>query len=121
MTARASFRDRRAMRRQRPRAGVTLIELLVVVVVLGLVSSVAMLAMPRRSAPPDDTAHRIANARTQALRTGRPVSVVLQLDTVFTLATAMPDGSVLADPAARIERLTGQPLGSIDSTSQVRR
>ena len=121
MTAHASFRDGRVTSSPRPRAGVTLIELLVVVVVLGLVSSVAMLALPRKSVPPDDTAHRIANARTQALRTGRPVSVVLDLDTMFSLATAMPDGSVLADPAARIERLTGQPLSSIDSTSRVSR
>ena len=106
---------------RRLRRGVTLIELLIVVVVLGMVSSVAMLALPGKVAPPDDTRHRIADARTRALRTGRPVSVVLQLDSVFSLATAMPDGSVLADPMARIDRLTGQPLSSSDSTAKVGR
>ena len=99
------------------RRGVTLLELIIVVVVLGLVSTVTMLALPAKVVPPDDTPHRIANARTRALRTGRPVSVVLQLDTVFSLATAMADGTVLADSSARIDRLTGQPLPPIDATA----
>jgi hypothetical protein len=33
----------------------------------------------------------------------------------------MPDGTVLADAAARIDRLTGQPLPLIDSTAKVGR
>jgi Tfp pilus assembly protein FimT len=98
------------------RRGVTLIELLVVVVGLGLIYGVAMLALPRKAVPPDDTPHRVATARAQALRTGRPVTVVLDLDTMFAVATAMPDGTVLADSAARIDRLTGQPLPRRDST-----
>ncbi|HEU4722069.1 MAG TPA: hypothetical protein VFS59_11960 [Gemmatimonadaceae bacterium] len=104
-------------RERRPSRGVTLLELIVVVVGLGVVSSVAMLAMPGKFVPPDDTPRRVATARTNALRTGRPVSVVLLLDTVFSVATAMPDGTVLADSAARIDRLTGLPLPPIDSTS----
>jgi hypothetical protein len=100
----------------RTRRGVTLLELIVVVIGLGMISSVAMLAMPGRVIPPDDTPHRIAKARASALRTGRPVSVVLMLDSVFSVATAMPDGTVLADAAARIDRLTGQPLRSAEPT-----
>ena len=92
------------------RRGVTLLELIVVVVGLGVMASVASLAMPGKVVPPDDTPHRVAAARVKALRTGRPVTVVLQLDSTFAIATAMPDGTVLADPAARIDRLTGQPL-----------
>jgi prepilin-type N-terminal cleavage/methylation domain-containing protein len=92
------------------RGGVTLLELLIVVVVLGVVTSMTVLVMPAKLSPPDDTAHRIANARTLALRTGLPVSVVVKLDTVFSLATAMPDGTVLADSAARIDRLTGKAI-----------
>jgi prepilin-type N-terminal cleavage/methylation domain-containing protein len=98
------------------RRGVTLLELLIVVVVLGVVTSVAVLVMPAKVVPPNDTPHRIANARAVALRTGQPVSVVLQLDTAFSLATAMPDGTVLADSAARIDRLTGKPLPPVDTT-----
>lgn len=98
------------------RRGVTLLELIVVVVGIGLISTVAMLVMPKKVIPPDDTTHRVADARTKALRTGRPVSVVLVLDTIFSVATAMPDGTVLADSAARIDRLTGQPLPPIDTT-----
>lgn len=93
-----------------PRRGVTLLELLVVVTLVGIVASVAVIAMPGKRVLPDDTAHRIAGARTEALRTGRPVTVVVQLDTVYGVATAMPDGSVLADSAAHVDRLTGQPL-----------
>lgn len=98
-----------------PRRGMTLIELMVVVVVLGVVASVSALVMPNKIVPPDDTAHRIANARTKALRTGRPVSVVVQLDTSFALVTALPDGTVLADSAAHTNRLTGLPT-PIDTT-----
>lgn len=94
----------------RTRRGVTLLELIVVVVGLGVMASVATLAMPKKLIPPDDTPHRVADARTRALRTGRPVSVVLRLDSMYAIATAMPDGTVLAAPAARIDRLTGQPL-----------
>ena len=102
----------------RPRRGVTLLELIIVVVGLGMISSVAMLAMPGKVVPPDDTPHRIAIARTKAVRTGKPVSVVLALDTVYSVATAMPDGTVLADSAARIDRLTGLPLPAVDTTAR---
>ena len=105
-------------RTPRTRRGVTLLELIVVVIGLGVIASVATLAMPRKVVPPDDTAHRIADARIKALRTGRPVSVVLQVDSVFSVATAMPDGTVLADSVARIDRLTGQPLPPYDTTAR---
>ena len=95
----------------------TLIELIIVVMTIGIVASVTALVMPKKIVPPDDTPHRIANARTKALQTGRPVSVVVQLDTLFAVATAMPDGTVLADSAARIDRLTGQPMPKIDTTA----
>ena len=38
---------------RRPRRGVTLLELIVVVIGLGMISSVAMLAMPGKVIPPD--------------------------------------------------------------------
>ena len=102
----------------RKRRGVTLLELLVVVTLLGVTASVAVLVMPARRVPPDDTPHRIANARAQALRTGRPVTVVLQLDSTYSIATAMPDGTVLADPTTGIDRLTGYPLPATDTTAR---
>jgi hypothetical protein len=105
-------------RARRVRRGVTLLELIIVVIGLGMISSVVVLMMPRKVVPPDDTPHRIANARIKSLRTGRPVSVVLMLDTVFSVATAMPDGTVLADSAARIDRLTGMPLPPNDTTAR---
>ena len=102
----------------RRRRGVTLLELIVVVVGLGVMASVATLVMPKKLVPPDDTPHRVAAARTRALCTGRPVSVVLQLDSIFAIATAMPDGTVLADSAARIDRLTGQPLPLVGTAAK---
>ena len=100
------------------RRGSTLLELMIVLVVIGVVASVAALAMPNKVVPLDDTPHRIANARTKALRTGRPVTVTIQLNTVFAVATAMPDGSVLADSTAKTERMTGQPIPPRDSTGK---
>jgi hypothetical protein len=88
------------------------------VTLLGIVASVAVLSIPAKRVPPDDTPHRIAGARARALRTGRPVSVTVQLDTTFAVVTAMPDGAVLADPAARVDWLTGQSLAPLDSASR---
>jgi prepilin-type N-terminal cleavage/methylation domain-containing protein len=105
-----------ASARPRARRGVSLIELIIVVAALAIIASVTALVMPAKIVPPDDTAHRIANARTKALRTGRPVSVVVQLDSVYAIATAMPDGSVLADSGAHVDRLTGR-VARINATS----
>jgi prepilin-type N-terminal cleavage/methylation domain-containing protein len=111
MMARAA---RLTSRRRANRSGLTLLELMLVVAVLAIVSSVAMLAMPSRTNAPDDAVHRIADARTRALRTGRPVTVIVEIDSSFSLATAMPDGRVLADPRARIDAMSGQPLARRD-------
>jgi prepilin-type N-terminal cleavage/methylation domain-containing protein len=101
--------------------GVTLIELLVVIVLLGLFGIVAVI-----SSPPIDRHHaidaearverltaRLASARSEALRTGQIVVVSL-VDSVGVLsATALPDGSVLADPGVKSlipwNELTGAP------------
>jgi hypothetical protein len=74
--------------------------------------------MPKRPIPVDNTSTRIANARTKALRTGKPVSVFVQLDSGVRVVTALPDGTVLADSAARVRRLTGQMLPP-DTTSSI--
>lgn len=100
---RAAFPARRAAR-----SGVTLVELIVVVATLGIIASVTVLVMPKRSIALNDTPTRITNARTQALRTGMPVSVFVRLDSGVRVVTALPDGTVLADSAAHVRRLTGE-------------
>jgi hypothetical protein len=86
--------------------------------VLGIMASVATLVMPSRTVARDDTPTRIATARTAALRSGRLVNVFVQLDSGVRVVTALPDGSVLADNAAHVQRLTGvveRPDTTIDS------
>lgn len=94
----------------RQRSGVTLIELIIVITAMAIIAGVGALVMPKRVVPPDDTSHRIANARTKALRTGQPVQVIVKLVSGYSLATALPDGSVLADSEAHVERMTGRTI-----------
>jgi prepilin-type N-terminal cleavage/methylation domain-containing protein len=113
-------RDARlSSRRRSNRPGLTLLELILVVAVLAIASSVATLAMPSPTNAPDDAAHRIADARARALRTGLAVTVIVEIDSSYSLATAMPDGRVLADSRARIDAMSGQPLAGRDSVRDV--
>lgn len=98
-------------RRSRPdqRKGVTLIELLVVLVILGLVSSVvgfAPSAMERE--PVSDVEAAIAAARREALGSGSVVTIDVLIDGRPRSVTALPDGSLVADPTLAVDRLSGR-------------
>lgn len=81
--------------------GVTLIELLVTLAVIGLVASVATLAIgPARPLANDE----LTRARRHALETGRDTTIRFG-DSAS--ATAHPDGSMSADTVLHIERLNG--------------
>lgn len=92
-------------------SGFTLIELLVVLAILGTMAAVAGLAA--RSL--DDTdpaarrAARIAQARTRALETRRPVVIQAAEGDSAGRMLALPDGSVRADTVLRLDPLTGRP------------
>ena len=86
------------------RQGVTLVELMVTLAVIGLVASVATLAIGPAPPPADDTATRVARARHAALTMARDTTIRLA-DSVR--ATARADGSIVADSVVGVERLTG--------------
>jgi prepilin-type N-terminal cleavage/methylation domain-containing protein len=91
------------------RSGVTLVELLVVLTILGVIAGVAGLAV-RRAAPTQADPRRgaLAAARRLAIDSARVVSIDVGGDTAAGWrATAYPDGSVVADTGAGIDRLTG--------------
>lgn len=89
--------------------GVTLVELLVVLVLLGLVAGVVGLTLhtskPISVADPIRSA--IAAARDSAIRSGRRVTIALQVNDAQRHVTAIPDGRVFADSALDISPLTG--------------
>lgn len=99
----------RAQRTRPLHGGVTLVELIVSIALLGLLAGIVGLAT-RRSNPGSfagTPAAQLAAARREALRTGLPVSLSLSVDGHLRLATALPDGSVLADSALGMDRLSG--------------
>lgn len=94
------------VRHGRGRRGVTLVELVIALAILGLLAGLAGLAL--RPAPPvaaaDTVAARVAAARATAVREGRPVTVEVLVRGEPAVATALPDGRVVAD--ALVESLT---------------
>lgn len=89
--------------------GVTLVELLVVLVLLGLVAGVVGLTIhtAKPVAVTDPALAAIAAARDSAIRTGRTVSIELDVHDAQREITASPDGRVLADTAFDINPLSG--------------
>ena len=89
--------------------GVTLIELLVSIGLIGLIASVATLALRRiDEAPPDDPARMLADSLRVVAATGREVTMQLRVNGSLALATIHPDGSIVADSVVRVDRLSGE-------------
>lgn len=85
-------------------------ELVVVLVVLGVLTGVAGLAIfraPVRQTVPEWQA-AVSAARDSAMRHGQAVTVIVRHDSVAVSVTALPDGRVLADPQLEIELLAGE-------------
>jgi prepilin-type N-terminal cleavage/methylation domain-containing protein len=90
--------------------GLTLVEMLVVLALLGVVASIAAVALPPVAAPPASTAlDSLATARRTAITSGRPVTVVLSFDSgPARRVTAFPDGRVVADSDVPVDLFTGR-------------
>lgn len=83
------------MTRRRYLRGTSLIEVLLVITILGLLSMLAMAKWPKNSRQLESDSLKIAEARSRAIQSFRPVSGwLMQHDTVLSF-TAMPDGSVI--------------------------
>lgn len=89
--------------------GATLLELIVSVVIVGVMASVATLVI-RRSPPPDpaNPLTIIADTLERVLATGAPLTLHFTVNARPVAATINPDGTVIADSALSIDRLTGR-------------
>ena len=101
--------------RRRAREGITLVELTVTLALLGLLAGVVGLALHTAARVPaidasaiDASAARLLAARDSAVRFGVSVTVALTVDGHAHVATALPDGRVVADSAFAIDGLSGQ-------------
>jgi prepilin-type N-terminal cleavage/methylation domain-containing protein len=93
------------------RAGTTLIELLVVLAILATLAAVAALAVRRaRTVDTTDAWVRIAEARRRTMRTGVETTIVVTRDGRPLPVALYPDGRALAEPALRLDPLTGRRL-----------
>ena len=106
-----------------------MIELMVVIAIMGVMAAIVGFALVQPGAPPranslSAAVHDIADARRTAIRSGAPVTIAVSVDArpgvsgigssarTVLRATALPDGSVIADTALGIDRLTGKPQRS---------
>ena len=92
------------------RPGVTLIELIVVLAIVSIMAGVTTLAFRRADLTPtvEPWVSAVAAARRTAVDSDRTVSLTVRMGDKVYAATALPDGSVVADAALDVDRLTGE-------------
>ncbi|HXT18858.1 MAG TPA: hypothetical protein VN706_24750 [Gemmatimonadaceae bacterium] len=84
-----------------------MVELLITIVLVGILASVATLAVRRYTPPPNAPATVLADSLPMVVRTGRALTVQFTVGGSVAMATLNPDGSVVADSALHVDRLTG--------------
>ena len=106
-----SFR-RFAATHARARGGVTLVELMVTLALIGLLAGIVGLTLHTAARAPstDAPTARLVAARDSALRLGVAVTIVIMVNGRAHIATALPDGRVVADSAFAVDALSGQAL-----------
>ena len=91
--------------------GSTLLELLVVLTIVAIIAGVTGLSFraPENRERTNPAEARIADARREAIRSARAVTVTAWRDEQPITATAHPDGRVVADSGVAIDRFSGRP------------
>jgi hypothetical protein len=84
---------------------------MVVLVLLSVLASVVVLAIRStpRARPLDEANRRVLAARDSALRYGHSITTVVEFEGSQHVATAFPDGRVVADTAFHFDELSGLP------------
>ena len=96
-----------------PRRGVTLVELLLTLVIIAAISAVTSLAVRIIEKPrPTDPAQMLSDSAHAAVAESRSITIAAEIAGVSRRATIAPDGSVTADSAFGIERLTGRAINA---------
>ena len=100
----------------RARGGATLAELVVTLALIGLLAGIVGLTLhtARRLPSIDAPTARLLAARDSALRFGIAVTVALTMDGRAHVATALPDGQVVADSEFAVDPLSGQVVAHVD-------
>jgi prepilin-type N-terminal cleavage/methylation domain-containing protein len=96
------------MKRMSAQHGFTLIELVITLLLLGFVASVTTLALRKiDETPPEDPVRVLSDSLRRAVADGRAITVRLVVRGAPALATIHPDGSIVADSIANVDRLAG--------------
>jgi prepilin-type N-terminal cleavage/methylation domain-containing protein len=91
------------------RPGNTLVEMLITLALLGIIASVATLAIRRIIPPsPSDPTTIIADSIDAVFKSGSPTTLRFMIRGRPAAATLNPDGSIVADSALHIDRFTGR-------------
>jgi prepilin-type N-terminal cleavage/methylation domain-containing protein len=93
------------------RHGVTLVELIVVLAIVAVIAGVTTLAFRRADLRPNVPAwvSAVAAARRVAIDSAKTISLTVTVGDSIYAASALPDGSVVADKRLGIDRLIGEP------------
>jgi prepilin-type N-terminal cleavage/methylation domain-containing protein len=95
------------------RRGMTLVELLVTIAILGVLGTMVTLAFRIFERPrPDDPQQMLTDSVHAAIATGRSITFAVDVSGRRQSATALPDGSVVADSGFLYERLSGRRTDS---------
>lgn len=89
--------------------GMTLLEMMVVLVILGvLTAAVAAVPLIAFETSVRSDAQALIRARAEAARTGLPVRVIIESDTVPHDVWALPAGSFIGTGMSHLDAFTGQ-------------
>lgn len=87
-----------------------LAELMVVIAILGVLVGVTGIAFATRAPvqAADALMARVASARSEAVGSGKPATLQLELSGNVYLVTAFPDGRIVTDAPLQVDRLSGR-------------